>query len=97
MYERITELQKQIEDKEKGILRLEKDRGTYSGGSVCGSGSEVYSIFKSDSVSGGVGGSPTIKNGGEGEIRTHEALTSLPVFKTGALDHSATSPQKASV
>jgi hypothetical protein len=37
------------------------------------------------------------KDGGEGEIRTHEALTSLPVFKTGALDHSATSPQKGSV
>ena len=32
------------------------------------------------------------KFGGEGEIRTHETLASLPVFKTGALDHSATSP-----
>lgn len=31
-------------------------------------------------------------NGGEGEIRTPEGLTTLPVFKTGAIDHSATSP-----
>ena len=29
---------------------------------------------------------------GEGEIRTLETLTSLPVFETGAFDHSATSP-----
>ncbi len=37
------------------------------------------------------------RSGGEGEIRTHEALTSLPVFKTGALDHSATSPSDGSI
>lgn len=30
--------------------------------------------------------------GGWGEIRTHERLAPLPVFKTGALDHSATHP-----
>lgn len=30
--------------------------------------------------------------GGEGEIRTHEKLTPLAVFKTAALDRSATSP-----
>jgi hypothetical protein len=30
-------------------------------------------------------------NGG-GEIRTHETLAGLPVFKTGAFDHSATPP-----
>src|SRR5215469_12144045 len=30
--------------------------------------------------------------GGEGEIRTPEALASLPVFKTGAFNRSATSP-----
>ena len=29
---------------------------------------------------------------GEGGIRTHGALTDTPVFKTGALNHSATSP-----
>ena len=35
----------------------------------------------------------TSKNtGGEGGIRTHERLTTLPVFKTGAFNHSATSP-----
>jgi hypothetical protein len=30
--------------------------------------------------------------GGRGEIRTHETLAGLPVFKTGALNHSATLP-----
>ena len=32
--------------------------------------------------------------GGRGEIRTHERLATLPVFKTGALNHSATLPAK---
>ena len=32
------------------------------------------------------------KNGGEGGIRTHGTLARTPVFKTGAFDHSATSP-----
>ena len=31
-------------------------------------------------------------NGGEGGIRTHGTLARSPVFKTGAFDHSATSP-----
>ena len=31
-------------------------------------------------------------NGGEGEIRTHEPRKGPPVFKTGAFNHSATSP-----
>ena len=30
--------------------------------------------------------------GGSGEIRTHGRLTPSPVFKTGALNHSATLP-----
>ena len=30
--------------------------------------------------------------GGGGEIRTHEGLSSLPVFKTGAFNRSATPP-----
>ena len=34
--------------------------------------------------------------GGRGEIRTHERLATLPVFKTGALNHSATLPSKVS-
>ena len=32
--------------------------------------------------------------GGEGGIRTHEGRKSLPVFKTGAFNRSATSPNK---
>ena len=31
--------------------------------------------------------------GGRGGIRTHERLAPLPVFKTGAFDHSATLPR----
>ncbi len=31
-------------------------------------------------------------NGGSGEIRTHEGLAPLPVFKTGAFNRSATLP-----
>ena len=38
----------------------------------------------------GSGVEPTI--GGGGEIRTHEGLSPLPVFKTGAINHSATPP-----
>jgi hypothetical protein len=30
--------------------------------------------------------------GGSGEIRTHEGRKPLPVFKTGAFNHSATLP-----
>ena len=33
-----------------------------------------------------------MKNGGEGGIRTLEAREGLSVFKTGAFNHSATSP-----
>jgi hypothetical protein len=33
--------------------------------------------------------------GGRGGIRTHETLAGLPVFKTGALNHSATLPRSA--
>jgi hypothetical protein len=32
-------------------------------------------------------------SGGEGEIRTREGLATLPVFKTGAFNRSATSPR----
>jgi Zn-dependent protease with chaperone function len=32
------------------------------------------------------------RNGGEGEIRTHEPREGPPVFKTGAINRSATSP-----
>lgn len=31
-------------------------------------------------------------NGGRGGIRTHGTLAGTPVFKTGALNHSATLP-----
>ena len=33
-----------------------------------------------------------VELGGEGEIRTRETIAGLPVFKTGALNHYATSP-----
>jgi hypothetical protein len=39
------------------------------------------------------GWSPGHLIGGEGEIRTHEALANPPVFKTGAINRSATSPR----
>ena len=32
------------------------------------------------------------RTGGESEIRTHDRLASMPVFKTGAFNHSAISP-----
>ena len=34
-------------------------------------------------------------DGGGGGIRTHETLSRLPVFKTGAFNHSATPPGAA--
>ena len=34
----------------------------------------------------------TFISGGESEIRTHERVAPLPVFKTGAFNRSATSP-----
>src|SRR6202521_5350478 len=34
-------------------------------------------------------------NGGEGGIRTPDTLSGMPVFKTGAINHSATSPAAA--
>ena len=33
-----------------------------------------------------------VKHDGQGGIRTHETLAGLPVFKTGAFNHSATCP-----
>jgi hypothetical protein len=35
------------------------------------------------------------KSGGEGGIRTPDTLSGMPVFKTGAINHSATSPAAA--
>jgi len=32
------------------------------------------------------------RSGGRGEIRTHDTLAGMPVFKTGALNRSATLP-----
>ena len=39
--------------------------------------------------------STTNKSGRWGGIRTHEGREPLPVFKTGAFNHSATHPQSA--
>ena len=36
----------------------------------------------------------SLANGGEGGIRTPETREGLPVFKTGAINRSATSPVK---
>src|ERR1700693_5916397 len=33
------------------------------------------------------------QHGGEGGIRTPDTLSGMPVFKTGAINHSATSPR----
>jgi hypothetical protein len=33
-----------------------------------------------------------VDRGGRGEIRTHDTLAGMPVFKTGALNRSATLP-----
>ncbi len=38
--------------------------------------------------------SPFVVNGGGGGIRTHGGENPTPIFKTGALDHSATPPYK---
>src|SRR5450759_3100252 len=38
-----------------------------------------------------------LQDGGGGGIRTHERLAPLPVFKTGAMNRSATPPRVASV
>ena len=35
----------------------------------------------------------TKANGGEGGIRTPDTLSGMPVFKTGAINHSANSPE----
>src|SRR3546814_4613301 len=39
-----------------------------------------------------VSGSDTRESGGGGGIRTHDGLPPMPVFKTGALNRSATPP-----
>ena len=38
-------------------------------------------------------GTASILSGGEGGIRTHESLSALPVFGTGRINHSRTSPR----
>src|SRR5215475_4071001 len=44
-------------------------------------------------LEGDLSGLPS--DGGRGGIRTHGTLAGTPVFKTGALNHSATLPQQA--
>ena len=46
----------------------------------------MLGFFRSSAENEGKGG------GGQGGIRTHEGLAPLPVFKTGAFNHSATPP-----
>ncbi len=38
-----------------------------------------------------------LESGGRGGIRTPDRLSPMPVFKTGAFNHSATRPQKRHV
>ena len=45
----------------------------------------------------GLGAAKGLPIGGGGGIRTHERLAPLPVFKTGAMNRSATPPRAASV
>ena len=50
-------------------------------------------------ISVGITGSQVLDNegnGGEGGIRTPDTLSGMPVFKTGAINHSATSPESTS-
>jgi hypothetical protein len=53
-------------------------------GLACGKGSALKGAVRAGRGAWG---------GGRGEIRTHETLAGLPVFKTGALNHSATLPR----
>ena len=46
----------------------------------------------SDATTGVDAAAPGILAGGEGGIRTPDTLSGMPVFKTGAINHSATSP-----
>ena len=50
-------------------------------------------IARGSSLFWTAGDVPGTTAGGRGGIRTHEAVARLPVFKTGAFNHSATRPQ----
>src|SRR3984957_8418871 len=55
------------------------------------------SVQSTDSVSRQITGCwPDVSFGGRGGIRTHGTLAGTPVFKTGALNHSATLPAQQS-
>ena len=43
---------------------------------------------------GGLVKAKSITSSGVGEIRTHEGLSPLAVFKTAAFNHSATTPRR---
>ena len=51
--------------------------------------SEIFLIDNTYSSHKELTGGP----GGEGGIRTPDTLSGMPVFKTGAINHSATSPR----
>ena len=53
----------------------------------CGIGDQLGDFLKKTKTANEINGT-----GGRGGIRTHETLAGLPVFKTGALNHSATLP-----
>ena len=58
---------------------------------------QVEAVTPAYCVFGNTTERPVVVTGGGGEIRTHEGLAPLPVFKTGALNRSATPPLSKSV
>jgi hypothetical protein len=52
----------------------------------------IWACFAYFGISGGGNSLQLRLAGGEGGIRTPDTLSGMPVFKTGAINHSATSP-----
>ncbi len=72
-----------------GLLRSLKTPSWYFDRTPCIVPMLTHKIKKTANTFGAAG----IFNGGGGEIRTHEGREPLPVFKTGAFNHSATPPR----
>jgi hypothetical protein len=59
---------------------------------LCANNREIRACFTYVGASGGDVSLQLRLAGGEGGIRTPDTLSGMPVFKTGAINHSATSP-----
>jgi hypothetical protein len=81
------QIEKQKEANSRNLAKLFERFGRRASGPICYFKYLELLVF-SKTVLGKLG-----KNGGEGEIRTHGGISPSPVFKTGALNHSATSPR----